>query len=82
MTVNNSLKVNGRIDCQTLNIASDQRVKHKKKALDAKTSLEQVRALNPVQFEYKNRATPVHGFFGTRGSTGLAVLCDEPEELH
>lgn len=60
--VNNNLKVNERIECQSLNITSDERVKHEKSLLDAKASLEKVRSLKPSQFKYKNSQNSVYGF--------------------
>lgn len=60
--VNDSLKANERIECKTLNITSDERVKHKKSSLDSKKSLEKVRELTPKRFHYKNGKQPVYGF--------------------
>jgi len=62
LEVNNSVRVNQKVTCQTMDITSDKRVKHKNKALSSKTSLDQVRSLIPTQFEYKTGTTPVQGF--------------------
>jgi hypothetical protein len=56
------LNIAQTINCARINVTSDERVKHKKIPLSPKTSLEQVRDLKPVQFEYKDNPVPVHGF--------------------
>ena len=53
--------ING-IECQTLNITSDERIKHKKMVLDPNDSLAQINHLKPTQFEFKSGGAPVYGF--------------------
>lgn len=60
--VNNSIYASEMVQCKTLNITSDERIKHKKQVLEAKASLEKVRALIPSQFQFKNGTQPVCGF--------------------
>ena len=62
LSVNNSIYANEMVQCKTLNITSDERIKHKKQNLDAKASLEKVRSLIPSQFEFKNGTQSVYGF--------------------
>jgi hypothetical protein len=62
LSVNNSIYANEMIQCKTLNITSDGRIKHKKQKLDSKTSLEKVRSLIPSQFQFKNGTQPICGF--------------------
>ena len=67
--ITKNLKVAESIECQTLNITSDQRVKHKMSVLSSKSSLDQVRALIPTQFQYKNGTKPVYGFIAQEVQT-------------
>jgi hypothetical protein len=66
VNITKKLTVAESIQCQTINITSDERVKHKKSTLSSKTSLDKVRALIPTQFQYKNETAsgtqPVYGF--------------------
>jgi len=62
VNITNKLTVAETVQCKSLNITSDERVKHKKSVLSSKTSLDQVRALIPTQFQYKNGNQPVYGF--------------------
>lgn len=62
VNITNKLTVAETVQCKSLNITSDERVKHKKSVLSSKTSLEKVRALIPTQFQYKNGTQPVYGF--------------------
>ena len=60
--ISNNLKVLEAITCRNLNMTSDSRVKDKKESLSSSRSLEQVRLLNPSQFQYKNGDKLVYGF--------------------
>lgn len=62
VTVTANLTVNQKVNCQTLNITSDERVKHLKEPLRQEDMLQILRQLKPLTYRYKGTDKDTIGF--------------------